>query len=169
MRSDGQPFILIAEDMENDVLMLRRAFFQAGLIVPIHVVSAGDECIAYLEGTERYSNREEFPLPDLLLLDLKMPRVNGFDVLRWIRSRPSLSSLRVIVLTSSERIKDVNEAYALGANSFLTKPLDFTDFKNAISAMYTFWIEQSNKPEIERPPPLRNPLLEESDGSEAPV
>src|SRR6185503_2037849 len=120
MISDSQPFVLIAEDGENDVQLLRRSFHQAGINVSFQVVGDGEECIAYLSGTGKFSNREEFPLPDLLLLDLKMPRVNGFEVLRWIRSKPSLSSLRVIVLTSSERIKDVNEAYALGANSFLT-------------------------------------------------
>jgi CheY-like chemotaxis protein len=160
VRSDGQPFILIAEDIENDVELLRRSFKQAGLSVPMHVVEDGEECIAYLEGTGKYTNRDEYPLPDLLLLDLKMPKVNGFDVLKWIRSQPSLSSLRVVILTSSERIRDINLAYGLGANSFLTKPLNFTEFSNTIQAMYKFWMEQSRRPEIERSP-LRNPLLNE--------
>lgn len=158
MTANGQPFILIAEDIENDVLMLRRAFLQAGLNVALQVVPNGEECINYLAGKGQYANRQEFPLPDLLLLDLKMPGVNGFEVLKWIRAQPSLASLRVVVLTTSERIRDINQAYTLGANSFLTKPLDFTDFRNTIDAIYKFWIERSKQPQVERPP-VQNPLL----------
>jgi len=151
MSMGAQPFVLIAEDVENDVQLLQRSFRQAGISTLMHVVRDGEECIAYLSGTGKYENREEFPLPDLLLLDLKMPRASGFDVLKWIRAQPSLSSLRVVVLTSSERIRDINHAYELGANSFLTKPLDFIDFTNTIQAMLKYWLERSKKPEIERP------------------
>jgi CheY-like chemotaxis protein len=150
MGSDGQPFVLIAEDVANDVELLKRSFRRAGMSVTTHVVRDGEECIAYLAGTGKYANREEHPLPDLLLLDLKMPKASGFDVLRWIRARPSLSSLRVVVLTSSERIKDIDMAYELGANSFLTKPLNLTDFANMIEAMLRFWVKQSKKPTVER-------------------
>ena len=165
MRPDGQPFVLIAEDGESDVELLRRSFRQAGLNVPLHVVADGEACIAYLSGTGQYSNRAEYPLPDLLLLDLKMPRTNGFEVLKWIREQPSLSTLRVVVLTSSGRIRDINLAYQLGANSFLTKPLNFVDFTNAIQAMYNFWMLHSKKPEIERPP-LAIPSSEQVGGRE---
>ena len=151
MRSAGHPFVLIAEDVENDVLLLQRSFEQAGMAVATHVVGDGDECVAYLSGTGKYANRQEYPLPDLLLLDLKMPRRNGFDVLKWIREQPSLSALRVVVLTSSGRIRDINLAYDLGANSFLTKPLNLIDFTNTISVMLKYWLEQSRKPDIERP------------------
>ena len=151
MTSDEQPFVLIAEDVPNDVELLQRSFNQAGISVTTHVVTDGEECIAYLAGTGKYSNREEHPLPDLLLLDLKMPRATGFDVLKWIRSQPSLSPMRVVVLTSSDRIRDINLAYELGANSFLTKPLNFIDFTNTIQAMLKFWLEKSRKPEVTRP------------------
>jgi CheY-like chemotaxis protein len=151
MRSDEHPFVLIAEDVPNDVELLQRSFNQAGISVTAHVVSDGEECIAYLSGTGKYANRDEYPLPDLLLLDLKMPRANGFDVLKWIRAQPSLASLRVVVLTSSGRIRDINLAYDLGANSFLTKPLNFIDFTNTIQVMLKFWLEQSRKPEVKRP------------------
>jgi len=150
--SYGQPFVLIAEDGENDVELLRRSFQQAGLNVSLQVVGDGEQCLAYLSGTGKYSNREEYPLPDLLLLDLKMPRINGFEVLKWIRAQGCLSALRVVVLTSSERFQDINLAYQLGANSFLTKPLNFIEFTNTIQAMYNFWLDHSKKPEIERPP-----------------
>ena len=151
MSLGAQPFVLIAEDVENDVQLLQRSFDQAGISAAMHVVSDGEECIAYLAGTGEFANRNEYPLPDLLLLDLKMPKASGFDVLKWIRAQESLSSLRVVVLTSSERIRDINLAYDLGANSFLTKPLNLIDFTNTIEVMLKFWLEQSRKPEIARP------------------
>ena len=154
--------ILIADDSENDVLMLRRAFSQAGVVVPMQAVNDGEEAIAYLKGEGRFANREEFPLPDLFLLDLKMPRKNGFDVLESIRTQPSLVQMRVVVLTTSEEIRDVNRAYMLGAASFLTKPLDFTEFKDTIQAMYNYWISVNQAPVIIRPP-LKNPWLTSTD------
>ena len=152
MTSNGQPFVLIAEDMESDVELLRRSFEIGSVCSTRHVVGDGEECVAYLSGTGIYSNRDEYPLPDLLLLDLKMPRMNGFDVLKWIRSQPYLSPMRVVVLTNSERTRDINRAYELGANAFLTKPVNSTDFADAIRAMFEFWMKHSRKPEIKRPP-----------------
>ena len=157
MKSNGHPFVLIAEDIENDVELLRRSFDHAGIAIALQVVRDGEECIAYLAGTGKYANREEYPLPDLLLLDLKMPRVTGFDVLKWIRAEKSLASLRVVVLTSSGRIRDINMAYELGANSFLTKPVNFTDFTNTIQVVLNYWLERSKQPEIERPAPNPEP------------
>src|SRR5438034_11513986 len=114
--------ILLAEDNENHVLLIRRAFEQAGLVNPLYVVSNGEEAISYLKGEGKYANRDEYPLPCLMLLDLKMPKKDGFEVLEWLRGQPGFSSLRVVVLTTSEELRDVNRAYRLGANSFLTKP-----------------------------------------------
>ena len=158
MTARDQPIVLIAEDNENDILMLQRAFRQASITAPIQYVSNGEQAIAYLKGEGRFSRRDEFPLPDLLLLDLKMPRKSGFDVLEWLRTQPSLSHLRVVVLTTSEELRDVNRAYALGAASFLTKPVDFVEFKDTIQAMYNYWAAFNRKPKIERPPQW-NPLL----------
>jgi CheY-like chemotaxis protein len=144
--------ILLAEDEEDYVLLIRHAFSQANIPNPLHVVWNGQEAIAYLKGEGKYSNREEYPLPDLLLLDIKMPRVNGFEVLQWIRSQPGLAPLRVLVLTSSEELRDVNEAYRLGANSFLVKPLDFQDFTQLSRLISDFWLKASRAPETHRPP-----------------
>src|SRR2546426_3282265 len=110
-----QAVILLAEDSETDILLTRRAFAKAKLLNPLHVVRDGVEAIAYLKGDGQYSNRDEYPLPDLLLLDLKMPHKNGLEVLDWIRQQPSLRALRVVVLTSSDQARDVNMAYQLGA------------------------------------------------------
>src|SRR5437660_5264305 len=129
-----QSVILLVEDREDDVVLIRRAFDKAKVINPIQVVSNGEEAIWYLKGEGKYANRAEYPLPDLVLLDLKMPRVDGFEVLRWIRQQPGLSSVRVVVLTSSDQMRDVNEAYQLGANSFLVKPLEFERFVNMSAA-----------------------------------
>ncbi len=148
-----QAVILLAEDDEDYVLLIRAAFSQAKIPNPLHVVWNGQEAISYLKGDGKYSNRAEFPLPDLLLLDLKMPRVNGFEVLQWIRAQPGLSSLRVLVLTSSDQIRDVNEAYRLGANSFLVKPMDFEDTASLSRLINDFWLKSSKTPDAFRPPP----------------
>ena len=133
------------------MILTRRAFKLAGLINPLFVVQDGEEAIAYLKGEGKFSNRTEYPLPTLLLLDLKMPRKNGFDVLEWLRTQPSLAALRVVVLTTSDQIHDVNRAYQLGANSFLTKPVDFRDFVQLSSAIKGYWLWISRAPELERP------------------
>jgi CheY-like chemotaxis protein len=150
MTQHGHAVILVAEDRPDDVLMLKRAFEQAAIETPIYFVNDGEEAIAYLQGSGKFANRDEYPLPDLLVLDLKMPRKNGFEVLEWLRQRPGLGSLRTVVLTTSDRIWDVNRAYELGANSFLVKPLDFTDFKNTIGAIYSYWMSLDKPPQLTR-------------------
>jgi CheY-like chemotaxis protein len=125
--SHGQT-ILVAEDNDDHVILIKRAFRYANLLNPIHFVSDGAEAIAYLNGDGKYANRDQYPLPALVLLDLKMPNKDGFEVMEWIREQPTLRSLRVVVLTTSERVVDVQRAYQLGASSFLMKPLDFRDF-----------------------------------------
>ena len=154
------PVILVAEDDEDYVILIKQVFAKAHIPNPIHVVWNGEEAISYLKGDGKYSNRDEFPLPDIFLLDLKMPRVNGFEVLKWVRAQPSLSALRILVLTSSDEIRDVNEAYQLGANSFLVKPLDFEDFTHLSRLIADFWFKASRAPETSRPPlkaPKSNP------------
>lgn len=145
-----QEVILLAEDELDHILLIRHAFKQAGLLNPLQVVRHGEEVIAYLQGTGKYANRAEYPLPSLILLDLKMPRKDGFEVLQWIRQQPGISSMRVVVLTSSDEIKDVNRAYALGANSFLTKPLDFRDFVQLSQTIKGYWLWMSRAPETFR-------------------
>lgn len=144
--------ILLAEDEEDYVLLIRKAFAEAKIPIILQVVSDGREAMWYLQGEGKYSNRDEYPLPDLMLLDLKLPRYSGFEVLSWIREQPGFSALRVLVLTSSDRVKDVNEAYRLGANSFLVKPYDFGDLAYLGQLIHDFWLEASRTPETFRPP-----------------
>jgi CheY-like chemotaxis protein len=146
-----QGLILLAEDDETDVLLTRRAFAKANLLNPLHVVSNGEEAIAYLAGDGKYANRSEYPLPDLLLLDLKMPKKNGLEFLQWIREQPELRGLRVVVLTTSDQSRDVNLAYQLGANSFLVKPVDFEHFVQISQALKGYWLWMSKAPQLSRP------------------
>lgn len=103
-----------------------------------------------------------------MLLDLKMPRVNGFEVLKWLRAEPGLCRLRVLVLTSSDEIRDVNEAYRLGANSFLVKPMDFEDTAELSRLISDFWLKASGTPESFRPPQSKKDSVNapEADASE---
>ena len=123
----SSPIILLAEDLEDDVIIVRKALVQAFVDNPLRVVRDGEEAISYLGGVGKFGDRSEFPLPGLLLLDIKMPRVDGFEVLQWVRSQPQFRKLPVIILTSSEELHDMKRAYQLGANSFLLKPLNFKD------------------------------------------
>ena len=164
MLTDDHAVILLAEDDEDHALLMRRAFQKARILNPLYVVRDGEEAIAYLAGVGAYANRAEYPLPALLLLDLKMPRKSGFDVLEWIRAQPGLSALRVVVLTTSPEVRDVNLAYRLGANSFLVKPEDFERLVNIVHALKGYWIWMSQAPEVTRPerrtpptPPARPP------------
>jgi CheY-like chemotaxis protein len=147
-----QALFLIVEDNEDHAILIRRAFSKSKVLNPIQVVRNGEDAIAYLRGTGRFSNRDEFPLPGVILLDLKMAGMDGFDVLRWIRSQPDLRPIRVVVLTSSSEIRDVNLAYQLGANSFLVKPVDFEDFVRVTQALQGYWLWTDKAPEVSRPP-----------------
>lgn len=147
-----QAVILLAEDREDDILLIRKAFQKGGISNPFFVVRDGEEVVAYLKGDGKFYNRAEYPLPSLLLLDLKMPRMDGFEVLKWIRTQPGLSALRVVVLTSSERIRDVNVAYNLGANSFLVKPMDFEHVLELTKILKEYWLRLDKPPETFREP-----------------
>jgi CheY-like chemotaxis protein len=144
--------ILLAEDRDDDVELIRRAFREGKIDNPLFVVKNGEEAVAYLKGEGKYQTRDEYPLPDLLLLDLKMPRMDGFEVLRWVRLQPGFSSLLVVVLTSSEEIRDVNKAYQLGANSFLVKPHDFQQFAQTCYVLKEYWLNLNKGPEANRVP-----------------
>jgi len=142
--------ILLVEDQEEDILLIRRAFKKANFINTLQVVRDGEEAIAYLKGAGKYRNRDEYPLPALVLLDLKLPRLDGLEVLKWIRGQPGLSTLRVVVLTASQRIQDVNAAYQMGANSFLVKPVEFDNFVSVVNALQGYWLWLDKAPEISR-------------------
>ena len=117
------PTILIADDDENDVFFARRAFDKTGTACQIIAVQDGEEAVDYLGGAGIYGDRARYPFPDVLLLDLKMPKVGGIDVLRWMNEQ-RLEKLHVVVLSSSNLEEDVKEALALGAHDYRTKSAD---------------------------------------------
>jgi CheY-like chemotaxis protein len=132
--------ILLVEDDEDHAFLIRRVCWKGTPIMPLQVVTSGEEAIEYLEGTGRYSNRAEFPLPAVVLLDLRLPSMDGFEVLRWIRQRPGIRTIRVMVMTCSELDHDVSLACVLGANSFITKPVDFASLIHMIEASRSYWL-----------------------------
>jgi CheY-like chemotaxis protein len=133
--------ILVADDSAEDAFILKRAFERAGLPVPIMFVKDGQELIDYLSGNDGYADRMNHPMPRLLLLDLKMPKMDGFDVLRWLQQQPALRRLVVTVLSSSDESKDVNLAYDLGANSYVVKPSSMDGYSNVVGKMRDYWLE----------------------------
>ena len=116
--------ILIAEDNQDDAFFLERAFSKVGAKVRLHFVADGEDAIEYLQGSKGFADRKAFPFPDLLLLDLKMPRLSGFQVIEWVRSNPGSRHLPIVILTGTSSPADLKSAYALGADACLPKPDD---------------------------------------------
>lgn len=119
--------LLYAEDDPNDIVMFRRAFQRALLPAVLHTVDDGQAAIDWLNGTGRHADREKFPLPDILILDLKMPRKTGFEVLEWVRNQPVFEKLPVIILSSSDVPDDIKRAYAAGAAMYFVKSHTYKD------------------------------------------
>src|SRR3712207_4503791 len=139
--------ILLVEDNEDDVLFVRRAFRQARPANPLHVVEDGDAAVSYLAGEGEYADRTRHPLPALVLLDLKLPRRSGLEVLEWLRAQPGLKRVPVVVLTSSRENTDVNRAYDLGANSYLLKPVEFDSLLELVKTLGLYWMVLNENPE----------------------
>lgn len=148
----SQTTILHVEDDSNDVLLFRHAFQKAGLTCDLHVVGDGDEAIAYLNGDQQFANRQAHPVPKLVLLDLKMPRVSGFEVLSWVRQAEKYRQLPVVVLTSSNHDVDIQRAYEKGANSYLVKPVDFNRLVELVRTIHNYWLGVNELPRPETAP-----------------
>jgi CheY-like chemotaxis protein len=131
--------ILVIDDSKEDQFLLDRAIRKAGVALNPRFVTDGEEAIAYLEGEGKFGDREEFPLPSLIILDLKMPRMNGFDVLKWVKAQPRHVCTPVVIFTSSDESKDVNRAYMLGASSYIPKPTDSDRFAGVVQAIEDYW------------------------------
>ena len=142
--------ILVVEDDEDHAFLLKHAFKKGEVINPLHVATTGEDAIAYLDGTGPYSDWNQFPLPALVLLDLKLPGCSGLDVLKWIRQHPSLKALRVVMLTSSDLGQEIKLAYELGANAFLTKPVDLGRLVEMVKILRVHWLDFAQTPTISR-------------------
>ena len=138
--------ILLVEDSPDDQLLIRRAFRKAHLLNPLNVAEDGDEAVAYLARTAGYADRAAHPLPSIVLLDLKLPRRSGLEVLAWVRAQPLLRRTPVVVLTSSREDADVARAYELGANSYLVKPVAFDGLLEMVKTLGVYWMVMSVLP-----------------------
>lgn len=140
--------ILLVEDDRNDVFLIQRAFRKANLANPIQVMKDGEAAVQYLSGQEPYADRDRYPLPMLMLLDLKLPRRSGLEVLEWLKQQPKLKRLPVVVLTSSREHTDLNRAYDLGANSYLVKPVAFDSLLNMVQTLNQYWLIINESPNL---------------------
>ncbi len=156
MKMNPNATILLVEDDPNDVFLMKRALKSAEITNPLKIAEDGQQAIDYLSGTEQFANRSAFPIPSLIFLDLKLPYKSGFEVLKWIRSQPSLDSTLVVVLTSSSEDRDIKETYRLGARSFLVKPPTQSMLSDLMVSLKDYWIKHN-----EFTTPNQNPQIVE--------
>jgi CheY-like chemotaxis protein len=148
-RSASRGTILLVEDDDNDVVLIQRALRKADIPNEVQVVRDGERAIEYLEGSGEYKDRAKYPLPSLILLDLKLPRRSGHEVLEWVRRQDALKRLPVVILTSSRQAVDVNRAYDLGVNSYLVKPVTFDGLMELVRTLDLYWLLLNERPEVE--------------------
>lgn len=141
--------ILLVEDDPNEIYLTQRAFQKANINVSLQIIDDGDSAIAYLNGTGKYADRQRFPIPKLILLDLKLPCRSGHEILAWLRQHPCLNLLPVVIFTSSREPADVNLAYELGANSYLVKPNGIKALKRVVETLTSYWLVDNEPPEVQ--------------------
>jgi CheY-like chemotaxis protein len=141
--------VLLVEDDLNDIFLVKRAFKMARLETPLQVVTDGEEAIAYLRGEGRYADRELHPMPKLIVMDIKMPRKTGFEVLEWIKGDGPLRRIPIVIVSSSDRPEDINRAYELGANAYMVKPVNFRAVEHLFESITQYWGLACAKPEVE--------------------
>lgn len=142
--------LLLVEDSVDDVALIRRAFMALNPSLVLHVASDGEEALAYLAGRDAYADRERHPIPCLVLLDIKLPRRSGNEVLAWIRKQPDLKRLPVVIMTSSRQAANINLAYDLGANSYIVKPLGLAALTEVIRGLNSYWFGINTQPDVEQ-------------------
>ena len=138
--------ILVAEDDPTDAYFFQRAFRRAGIPITLHFVRDGQEVVDYLQGEGQFADRALHPVPHVLLLDLKMPRMDGFDVLAWARNQPGLKDLLIVIFSASDEPGDISRAYNLGANSYLVKPHSMEELTALVGSFKKHWLESNTAP-----------------------
>jgi CheY-like chemotaxis protein len=139
--------VLLVEDDLNDIFLVKRAFKRL-IENPLQVVTDGQEALSYLRGKGKFSNRKEFPMPGLVVLDLKMPRMSGFEVIETVRADDHLRPLPIVIVSASNKPADINRAYRLGANAYMVKPLDFRAVEHLFQSITQFWGLECARPEL---------------------
>ncbi|WP_334187937.1 response regulator [Noviherbaspirillum sp.] len=142
----GDKSILVVEDNDDDIVLVQRALKKAGITNPLSIAKDGEEAIEYLAGIGRFQDEALYPVPTMVLLDLKLPKRSGLEVLGWIRSHTTLATLPVVVFTTSTQSSDLEKAYALGANSYLRKPLDPDETAQLLKIAGTYWLNHNLQP-----------------------
>ena len=137
----GSLIILLVEDNPRDVRLIQRAFDKAHFPHDLHIVRDGEEALSYLRGEGAYAEPSTAPRPDLVLLDLNLPRMSGHDVLRQCKQDDHLKQIPIVVLTTSGHDDDIRRAYEAGANAYLLKPVEFARFTEVIQQLSTFWLD----------------------------
>jgi CheY-like chemotaxis protein len=136
--------ILLVEDNEDDIFVMRRAMRLGNFSNPLQIVTDGQQAVDYLSGARQYGNRERYPLPFIIFLDLKNPYLDGFEILTWIRQQRELDSVVVVVLTSSAETRDQEQAYTLGARSYLVKPPTPQALNSVFESLKSYWLSKSD-------------------------
>jgi CheY-like chemotaxis protein len=142
--------VLIAEDNEDDAFLLRRALRTTGVEGPVQIVTDGEQVISYLRGEGSFADRQQFPFPGVLFLDIKMPRLGGFGVLEWVHKHPECHVIPTMMFSSSAHPDDVKRAYQSGANAYLVKPATITDLEAVLKKVWDFWLVCARPPLPER-------------------
>ena len=142
--------VLLVEDDLNDIFLVKRAFRMAEINNPLQIVTDGEEAIRYLRGDGKYADRNAHPLPRLIVMDIKMPRKTGFEVLEWVKAgdRP-LHRIPIVIVSSSDNPTDINRAYELGANAYMVKPMNFREVEHLFQSITHYWGLECAKPELE--------------------
>jgi CheY-like chemotaxis protein len=149
MSNHKQFTVLLVEDDLNDIFLVKRAFKRAEIPNPLEVVTDGDEAVQYLIGEGKYSDRQLHPMPQLIVMDLKMPGRSGLEVLEWLKKDSTLKRIPVIILSFSDLPSDINRAYELGANAYMVKPVDFQAVEDLFLSITRYWGIECAKPELE--------------------
>jgi CheY-like chemotaxis protein len=148
-----QKLALIVDDSNNDALLLKLMLKRAGIGNPVKILDDGVQAIAYLGGEGEYADRTKSPLPAILFLDLKMPVMSGYEVLEWLQGRPEFKPILVIALSGWAQMTDVNRAYQLGAQSFLSKPFTVADLHNLQKDFPDYWTKSPGSGSDGKAPP----------------
>jgi CheY-like chemotaxis protein len=142
--------ILLVEDNPDDVLFMKRACRQVGIIQALHIVEHGQAAIDFMGHTGSYTDKVQYPTPRLILLDLKLPYKSGLEVLQWIRAQELFKTVPVIIFTTSAENSDIERAYRFGANAYLVKPANMNELANILKSLKEFWINHNFLPRISR-------------------